>query len=62
MKNVTNLKVSGVDTKDYPDFSDAYFVSGNWADTGIELTCEELDTLSEENAGALNVMAWESTL
>ena len=39
--DVINLSVEGVDTRDYPDFCDAYFAQGFWAETGKELTEDE---------------------
>jgi hypothetical protein len=44
-KKVVDLEVDGVDSGDYPDFSDAYFSSGCYED-GTPLTEEELDRLT----------------
>jgi len=44
-KKVVDLEVDGVDSGDYPDFSDAYFLSGCYED-GTPLTEEELDRLT----------------
>jgi hypothetical protein len=44
-KKVIDLEVDGVDSSDYPDFSDAYFSSGSYED-GTPLTEEELDKLT----------------
>jgi hypothetical protein len=44
-KKVVDLEVDGVDSRDYPDFSDAYFSSGCYED-GTPLTEEELDRLT----------------
>jgi hypothetical protein len=44
-KKVVDLEVDGVDSRDYPDFSDAYFSSGCYED-GTPLTEEELDKLT----------------
>jgi len=44
-KKVVDLEVEGVDSADYPDFSDAYFSSGCYED-GTPLTEEELDRLT----------------
>jgi hypothetical protein len=41
-----NLSFSGIDTKDYPDFSDAMIESGDYK--GRELTDEEIDYINEE--------------
>ena len=57
--DVTNLSVDGIDSKDYPNFCDAFFYEGFWAETGEPLTDEELDTLGEEYPEILNEMAFE---
>ena len=44
--NYKTLEVDGIDTKDYPDFSDAYFCYGEYAD-GTPLTDEALEKLTE---------------
>jgi len=40
----SSLEVDGVDTEDYPDFSDAYFSYGTFED-GTELTDQQLEEL-----------------
>ncbi len=42
------LEVDGIDTKDYPDFCDAYFSKGFFVD-GTELTGDQLDQLGEHH-------------
>ena len=44
-KKVVDLEVDGVDPRDYPDFSDAYFSSASYED-GTPLTDDELDKLT----------------
>ena len=44
-KKVVDLEVDGVDSRDYPDFSDAYFSYGCYED-GTPLTEDELDKLT----------------
>ena len=44
-KKVVDLEVDGVDSSDYPDFSDAYFSYGCY-DDGTPLTEEELEKLT----------------
>ena len=41
-----NLEVEGIDTRDYPDFCDAYI--GHAEIDGREATKEELDELNED--------------
>ena len=44
MKYIENLEFDGIDTSDYPDFSDAYI---SYAEcNGVPLTEEELEDLS----------------
>jgi len=58
-KNVVNLQVDGVDSRDYPDFSDAYFSSGAYED-GTPLTDDELGRLNDLAADVLWEMAFDS--
>ena len=47
---VTDVKVDGIDMKDYPDFVDAYIDSAKFVSSGKELTDVELEQLQEQNA------------
>jgi hypothetical protein len=44
---ITNVFVGGIDTKDYPDFCDAYIESADYDDR--EMTDEELEILNEDS-------------
>jgi hypothetical protein len=57
-KNVVNLQVDGVDSRDYPDFSDAYFSSGSYED-GTPLTDDELERLADLAGDVLWEMAFD---
>lgn len=57
-KIVREVEVGGVDYHDYPDFSDAYFDSGRYAD-GTPLTNDELDLLQDLYPGMVNKLAFE---
>ena len=46
INKIDNLEVDGIDTRDYPDFVDA-FISYAEID-GVELTDEQLDELTSE--------------
>ena len=49
-RKVEDAVIEGIDTKDYPDFVDAYIGSANFADGEMEdLTEDELNQLTEEN-------------
>ena len=54
---VVDLEVEGVCPRDYPDFCDAFFAYGVYADTGEILTNDELDQLTEDNGDVINMMA-----
>ena len=45
-KKIDNIEVDGIDTKDYPDFCDAYIVSADY--DGIPMTEEQLDEINED--------------
>jgi hypothetical protein len=50
--DVTSLEVDGIDTRDYPDFSDAYFSAGSFED-GTELSDDELNQLRDDHSDLL---------
>ena len=43
----STLEVDGIDTKDYPDFSDAYFSAGEYED-GSPIKDEVLEELTSD--------------
>ena len=45
-KLISNVEVDGIDTKDYPDFCDAYIVSADY--DGEEMSDEMLDELNQD--------------
>lgn len=59
-KRVVDLQVDGVDGRDYPDFSDAYFSYACYED-GTELTDDELNELTESHSDIVNQMAFDSS-
>ena len=58
-KKVVDLEVDGVDSRDYPDFSDAYFSGGCYED-GTDLTEDELIQLADISGDVLWEMAYDS--
>ena len=46
---VGNFEVDDVDTRDYPDFSDAFINYAEWLDTNTPLSLYELYQLNEES-------------
>ena len=57
--DVRSLEVDGVDTRDYPDFSDAYFSAGSFED-GSDMSDEELDQLSMDHGDLLHELVFDS--
>ena len=45
-KKIDNIEIDGIDTKDYPDFCDAYIASADY--DGVPMTDEQLDELNED--------------
>ena len=60
-KKVVDLEVDGVDSRDFPDFSDAYFSSGCYED-GTPLTEDELNKLTDLAGDVLWTMAYDRML
>ena len=45
-KKIDNIEIDGIDTKDYPDFCDAYIVSADY--DGVPMTEEQLDEINDD--------------
>ena len=58
-REITNVEVEGIDTRDYPEFCDAFISSADWADTGEALTDPELDIVNE-NSDLVHDYVWEA--
>jgi hypothetical protein len=58
-RKVIDIEVDGVDPRDYPDFSDAYFTYACYED-GTQLTDDELNKLADQNGDVLYEMAYDS--
>ena len=58
-RKVIDIEVDGVDSRDYPDFSDAYFSYACYED-GTPLTDEELVKLTDQNGDVLFDKAYDS--
>ena len=54
-----SLEIDGVDSSDYPDFSDAYFSSGYFTD-GTQMSDEDLDQLANTYGELVNRKAYDS--
>ena len=44
---IIDVQVDGIDTKDYPDFCDAFISAATWSDTLEALTEDELSVLND---------------
>ena len=58
-RKVIDMEIDGVDPRDYPDFSDAYFTYACYED-GTKLTDDELDKLADQNGDVLYEMSYDS--
>lgn len=58
-RKVVNLEVDGVDSRDFPDFCDAYFSYACYED-GTQLTDDELNEITDLHGDVVNQMAFES--
>jgi hypothetical protein len=54
--DLATLEIEGLDTRDYPDFCDAYFARGNKLD-GTPLNDDELMELTDNYPFTLHEMA-----
>lgn len=45
-KKIDNVEVDGIDTKDYPDFCDAYIESADY--DGVPMTDEQLEEINND--------------
>ena len=57
---VVDVEVDGIDSRDYPDFCDAYFCSAFYEDTGEPLSEDDLILLDELFPEVLNEMSFNS--
>lgn len=56
---ITKIQVENVDSRDYPDFVDAFISSAVWADTDLELSDHELDLLNDQRPDIVQELAVE---
>lgn len=57
--DLRSLEVDGVDSRDYPDFSDAYISHGLFTD-GTEMSDEELEQLTDQHGDIVHELAHDS--
>lgn len=58
-REIVDIEIDGIDSRDYPDFCDAYFSHAVYADSLEPLTDEELEDFTENNQDLLNVLCHE---
>lgn len=44
---ITNIEIDGIDTKDAPDFCDAFILSADY--NGVPMTDDQLDEINENS-------------
>jgi hypothetical protein len=59
--DMTSIELGGVDSRDHPDFSDAYVQAANYRN-GTPLSDDELNELTDtlSNSGQLHAMIWDT--
>jgi len=57
--DMKSLEVDGVDTRDYPDFSDA-FISAGWFTDGSKMSDDELDSFQNQHSDVAHELAHNS--
>jgi hypothetical protein len=57
--DLEDVVIDGIDTRDYPDFVDAYIVSAYHTGLQRRLTDEECERLTEEESGFVQQQAME---
>jgi len=60
--NSETLVVDGVDSTDYPDFTDSYILEASWLDDGGALSDSELAALQDAYPHLPAELAFESLL
>lgn len=59
---ICDIEVDGVDSKDYPDFSDAYLCAAKYADDGGDVSSDDLEELQEAYPELAAELAFESLI
>lgn len=49
LNDICNIELQDIDTKDYPDFCDAFIANATWSN-GVELTEAELDDINDNHS------------
>lgn len=59
--DIKSIEIDGIDTSDYPDFTDAFIASADYED-GTPLTDEELEQFQEENYDLVSELIHDNQL
>jgi len=59
LDKITDVEVDGINTRDYPDFCDAYISSASWKGTSYMLTDKQLDDLNENGDFVYNEVIYK---
>jgi hypothetical protein len=57
--DMRSLEIENVDSRDYPDFSDAYISRASFTD-GTDLSDQEMDQLNDEHGDLVHELAYDS--
>ena len=57
--DMRSLEIENVDSRDYPDFSDAYIGRASFTD-GTDLSDQEMDQLNDEHGDLVHELAYDS--
>lgn len=60
-RQIVDIEIDGIDSRDYPDFCDAYFSHAVYADTLEPLTDDELEELTDTLPFTLHELCLEMT-
>jgi hypothetical protein len=47
IRAIKDIKISGINKRDHPDYVDSRIISATWVSTGIPLTDEEIEYINE---------------
>lgn len=58
-RQVIEIEIDGVDTRDAPDYADAFIAGAVWADTGHPLDENDIYKLQDENPELIYELIWD---
>lgn len=57
LSKITNIEIEGIDTKDYPDFCDAFIASADY--NGKPMTEKQLDDINDSHSEFVHEKVYE---